>query len=316
MWNELSMNDRAKYIRLAVENGITDLKYIRDIYNSTKEEEYNLFDGGGPIYSKITRRWYNRKGEPIPLGDRYYHKNSKEYVQYNSDGTITRFTPSEAAGRLSNNIGRNINGTSIMSIDDTRKTVPYLGSNKKGKAGDNETRQKFYDQAGEYTDSVKSISKRYGINPDLVASRIAKEGPIDKFIQYQNDFVTGYNSYLDSPAFSETIGPAYGLDYTGGKLKSGELKVTTTAPYTYEISKFTNEKDKITDSLYSPQWWFGIEATAAELKQRRDKLKKKHPKASNEWLDAAASASFNLGETGVEKNLNLVPNYKPFIKLK
>lgn len=42
MWNKLSMADRAKYIKLAVENGIINLEYIRDIYNSTKEEDRNL----------------------------------------------------------------------------------------------------------------------------------------------------------------------------------------------------------------------------------------------------------------------------------
>ena len=32
-WNDLSMADRAAYIKLGVENGITDLNVIRGIYN-------------------------------------------------------------------------------------------------------------------------------------------------------------------------------------------------------------------------------------------------------------------------------------------
>lgn len=44
-WNDLSMKDRASYIKLAVENGIYNLNSIRTIYNS--------FAGGGPI--KATR---------------------------------------------------------------------------------------------------------------------------------------------------------------------------------------------------------------------------------------------------------------------
>lgn len=33
-WDKLSMADRAKYIKLAVDNGIYDISHIRDTYNS------------------------------------------------------------------------------------------------------------------------------------------------------------------------------------------------------------------------------------------------------------------------------------------
>ena len=32
-WNKLSMYDRAAYIKLGINNGITDLNTIREIYN-------------------------------------------------------------------------------------------------------------------------------------------------------------------------------------------------------------------------------------------------------------------------------------------
>ena len=32
-WNDLSMADRAAYIKIGLDNGITNLKIIRDIYN-------------------------------------------------------------------------------------------------------------------------------------------------------------------------------------------------------------------------------------------------------------------------------------------
>lgn len=34
MWNKLSMADKAKYISLAVQSGVTDIGHIRDTYNS------------------------------------------------------------------------------------------------------------------------------------------------------------------------------------------------------------------------------------------------------------------------------------------
>lgn len=50
MWNKLSMADRAKYIQLGVQNGITSLDVIRDTYNSYAEGGLvNRFDEGGEV---------------------------------------------------------------------------------------------------------------------------------------------------------------------------------------------------------------------------------------------------------------------------
>ena len=50
-WDKLSMADRAKYIKLAVENGITELAEIRKTYNSYAEGGY-LGDENHPITLK------------------------------------------------------------------------------------------------------------------------------------------------------------------------------------------------------------------------------------------------------------------------
>nr|DAO34810.1 MAG TPA: Lysozyme [Crassvirales sp.] len=52
-WNDLSMKDRASYIRMGVENGITDLDTIREVYNKFAE--------GGPIEknnNNVTNGWH------------------------------------------------------------------------------------------------------------------------------------------------------------------------------------------------------------------------------------------------------------------
>lgn len=36
-WDDLSMANRAKYIKLAVDNGVTDLSHIREAYNKYAE---------------------------------------------------------------------------------------------------------------------------------------------------------------------------------------------------------------------------------------------------------------------------------------
>lgn len=62
----------------------------------------HLSDGGetyknggvkGPTYNKQTRRWYNAQGKMLRVGHGYYSQNTNRFVQYNTDGTVSRFSP-------------------------------------------------------------------------------------------------------------------------------------------------------------------------------------------------------------------------------
>lgn len=181
----------------------------------------------------------------------------------------------------------------------------YIGGNT------NEARQKYFDTDKEFTDSVKVIAKRYNINPNLLASRMAKEGPIDKAINYYNDT----NGKFDR---REVHGSDWGLDDTGNNLN--EEIITLKEPYlNYYDEEFFNEKDRKVNSIYSPNWNFGISATAAELEYRRNEMKKRFPNLSDEQLDAAASAAFNRGIYGATKYIKQgkdLNEYSPFINIK
>lgn len=181
----------------------------------------------------------------------------------------------------------------------------YIGGNT------NEARQKYFDTDKEFTDSVKVIAKRYNINPNLLASRMAKEGPIDKAINYYNNT----NGEFDR---REVHGRDWGLDDTGNNLNEGIIILKE--PYlNYYDEEFFNEKDRKVNSVYSPDWNFGISATAAELKYRRDEMKKRFPNLSDEQLDAAASAAFNRGIYGASKYIKQgkdLNEYSPFINIK
>lgn len=59
-WSELSMADRAKLIQLGVQNGITDLGTIRDLYSSS----VNKFGEGGDTYSDQQEN-FNRNTKQI-----------------------------------------------------------------------------------------------------------------------------------------------------------------------------------------------------------------------------------------------------------
>lgn len=181
----------------------------------------------------------------------------------------------------------------------------YIGGNT------NEARQKYFDTDKEFTDSVKVIAKRYNINPNLLASRMAKEGPIDKAINYYNNT----NGEFDR---REVHGIDWGLDDTGYNLNEGII--TLKEPYlNYYDEEFFNEKDRKVNSVYSPNWNFGISATAAELEYRRNEMKKRFPNLSDEQLDAATSAAFNRGIYGATKYIKQgkdLNEYSPFINIK
>ena len=185
-----------------------------------------------------------------------------------------------------------------------------------------ETRQKYFTVDKEFTDSVNSIAKRYGLNPSVVASRIAEEGPIDNAIDvYNNKEKKGTTGLILSDDRNKgTFGPLWGLDDFYTRAKDNTVKVTTSAPHSYNKRMFVNEHGRLTESIDSPQWWFGIEATAAEMKARRDKLKKNNPWMNNQQLDAAAAMSFNYGEWGVQKHINqgksIPKRFNPYIKTK
>ena len=73
-WNDLSMKDKASYIRMGVENGITDLDAIREIYNKFAE--------GGPIKksykdfsTRLSKAWNNEN----------LSKHDYDYQEYYND---------------------------------------------------------------------------------------------------------------------------------------------------------------------------------------------------------------------------------------
>lgn len=68
-WNDLSMKDKASYIRMGVENGITNLKIIRDTYNRyAKGGPLNPYSAG----SLVDAIYRNSKGEEY-LGEPSHH---------------------------------------------------------------------------------------------------------------------------------------------------------------------------------------------------------------------------------------------------
>lgn len=286
-----------------------------------------------------------RGGKAIPLGNNFYYMQGKKHEQGGIDLGADDKNGLEVEGGEVVHTSKNsikvfsavpmlngkspaekiINGENANKVfkeqeefkdrnnfnDDGSKKYQNGGKRRYIGGSTNEARQKYFDTDKELTDSVKVIAKRYNINPNLLASRMAKEGPIDKAINYYNDT----NGKFDR---REVHGSDWGLDDTGNNLNEGII--TLKEPYlSYYDEEFFNEKDREVNSVYSPNWNFGISATAAELEYRRNEMKKRFPNLSDEQLDAAASAAFNRGIYGATKYIKQgkdLNEYSSFINIK
>lgn len=286
-----------------------------------------------------------RGGKAIPLGNNFYYMQGRKHEQGGIDLGADDKNGLEVEGGEVVHTSKNsikvfsavpmlngkspaekvINGENANKVfkeqeefkdrnnfnDDGSKKYQNGGKRRYIGGSTNEARQKYFDTDKELTDSVKVIAKRYNINPNLLASRMAKEGPIDKAINYYNDT----NGKFDR---REVHGMDWGLDDTGNNLNEGII--TLKEPYlNYYDEEFFNEKDRKVNSVYSPNWNFGISATAAELEYRRNEMKKRFPNLSDEQLDAAASAAFNRGIYGATKYIKQgrdLNEYSPFINIK
>lgn len=286
-----------------------------------------------------------RGGKAIPLGNNFYYMQGKKHEQGGIDLGADDKNGLEVEGGEVVHTSKNsikvfsavpmlngkspaekiINGENANKVfkeqeefkdrnnynDDGSKKYQAGGKRRYIGGNTNETRQKYFDTDKEFTDSVKVIAKRYNINPNLLASRMAKEGPIDKAINYYNDT----NGKFDR---REVHGSDWGLDDTGNNLNEGII--TLKEPYlSYYDEEFFNGKGREVNSVYSPNWNFGISATAAELEYRRNEMKKRFPNLSDEQLDAAASAAFNRGMYGATKYIKQgrdLNEYSPFINIK
>ena len=286
-----------------------------------------------------------RGGKAIPLGNNFYYMQGKKHEQGGIDLGADDKNGLEVEGGEVVHTSKNsikvfsavpmlngkspaekiINGENANKVfkeqeefkdrnnfnDDGSKKYQNGGKRRYIGGSTNEARQKYFDTDKELTDSVKVIAKRYNINPNLLASRMAKEGPIDKAINYYNDT----NGKFDRRGVH---GIDWGLDDTGNNLNEGII--TLKEPYlSYYDEEFFNEKGRKVNSVYSPNWNFGISATAAELEYRRNEMKKRFPNLSNEQLDAATSAAFNRGIYGAAKYIKQgkdLNEYSPFINIK
>lgn len=163
--------------------------------------------------------------------------------------------------------------------------------------------------------SIKVFSAVPMLNGKSPAEKIINGENANKVFKEQEEFKDRNNFNDDGSKKYQNGGKRR---YIGGSTNEGII--TLKEPYlSYYDEEFFNEKGREVNSVYSPNWNFGISATAAELEYRRNEMKKRFPNLSDEQLDAAASAAFNRGIYGATKYIKQgkdLNEYSPFINIK
>ena len=88
----------------------------------------NVFRNGGikkvgPTYNSETKSWYNVNGAKLKKGHGYYSQAANKFVQYNSDGTVSKFTINQWAKLKGKTQSYNVGN----------KAIPLLGMSNNGR---------------------------------------------------------------------------------------------------------------------------------------------------------------------------------------
>lgn len=266
------------------------------IFDLFRNEDNKYGNGGekktkvkkvGPTYNPNTRTWTNAKGQNI-TGRSF--KGNYGTTTYLESGAV--------------DLDKGDFQHEYRYAPNARRV--YIGGNK------NEVRQKYLDMDTEFTNAIKQAARQYGISANVLASRIAREGPIDDNIQHYNNT----NGYYKR---GEMNGIIWGLDDLGTMISEGTVQAPKNVHNLFTDAEMENEHGRTTYSVSSDSFLDGVSITAAGLQYFKNEMKKKYPKATDAQLEQYATAAFNMG---ISKAVDLINKgqikdaYKPFIKLK
>lgn len=172
-----------------------------------------------------------------------------------------------------------------------------------------ETRDKYWQTDTEMRILTDSVANQYGINPDLLRSRLDHEGFTDERVADINAEQTreDFKASLGEELFKKRSNP-----YVATKLASEEFGLDDVADYInngtvnlinerWGDGLAANEKGRDTNVAVGDTYGDNIGIMAATLKAMRDRAKKDFPWASESDLDRYAQAYYNRGITGGKK---------------
>ena len=93
MWKDLSMSERAAFIKLGVDNGVYDMNEIRDSYNKYK-------DGGYKPSSRIKKQISNLEGKSMKT-NRSFEAEARDFNASLPKGATNKLTQEQLDGLYS-----------------------------------------------------------------------------------------------------------------------------------------------------------------------------------------------------------------------
>lgn len=262
------------------------------------------------------------------------NKQLKKKIQHHSDTFyITRQNPGivQSWNNSRTQVNRNrretkeaISKASIMVPSSAPEiAIPYNGTPVKDKAthvsyigGDKDAARKAYwEEAPIIKAATDSIAGRYGINPELLRSRLNKEGFTDSAINIYNGINTNVDAdnrgiirakvlgypYLHSEGEHNIGIQRFGLDDGATYINSGLAHLINES---WNDGEFTNEKGRVTNAANGASILDNMGIMASLIRGFRDQAVKDYPNATPEELDNYANIYYNRGITGGRNYIN------------
>lgn len=164
---------------------------------------------------------------------------------------------------------------------------------KKDYIGGKNYRWKAFNMINGLSDTVQNLSQMYGVDPNVMAHRLMKEGFIDDFTNRYNNMSPGEQKrYRDEIwKYGQDGFENFGTDHISSLVDEGKVKFKRNVgyhPYTA-----INEKGELANTAMFDNLSGALEANAATLGYITNEMKKKGYSGNN--LKSAVNAAYNMG---------------------
>lgn len=283
MWNDLTMQQRADVIAMAVKAGIRDMNSIRSFYDKTVGSG-RRFDDGGDKSAAMNTTSTTQNTPP--------EKEATKIVSPEVQFVLTKNLSNKGNPQNSQTDTYNITQRHIRGLS-------YIGGTTE------EARDTFWKKFPKIKAATDSIANAYGISPLLLRNRLNHEGFVDRAIANNNSeyFMPTDRDISDNAilnGYSSGFG-SFGLDDVGTLINEGKVKLINER---WEGEDNLNEKGRKINSAQGDTTLDNIGITAAALKYFRGKAQKVNPNMSSSQLDRAAAIYFNRGISGGQQYIN------------
>ena len=171
----------------AVEAGADKNKIftIQEALKRNYNNNNNVFrDGGikkvGPTYNPETKSWYSANGAKLKKGHGYYSQAANKFVQYNSDGSVSKFTINQWAKLKGKTQSYNVGNKAIQLNQHKEGNNLYyspkrIHNNVSPTKVNSEKHEDWVNQSVNYIGNNKNKFNKHGINLSLATPYGNKE---------------------------------------------------------------------------------------------------------------------------------------------